>query len=68
MFRPTQFGKYLLTERIAVGGMAELFKAKLFGVSGFEKPMVVKQILPKYSKNAEFMTAIARIAGAMNVT
>jgi serine/threonine protein kinase len=55
MFRPTQFGKYFLTERIAVGGMAELFKAKLFGVSGFEKPMVVKQILPKYSKNEDFI-------------
>ena len=55
MFRPVQFGKYYLTERIAVGGMAELFKAKLFGVSGFEKPMVVKQILPKYSRNAEFV-------------
>jgi serine/threonine protein kinase len=55
MFKPTQFGKYYLTERIAVGGMAELFKATLFGVSGFEKPMVVKQILPKYSKNDEFI-------------
>ena len=55
MFRPTQFGKYYLTERIAVGGMAELFKAKLFGVSGFEKLLVVKQILPKYAKNAEFI-------------
>lgn len=55
MFTPIQFGKYFLTERIAVGGMAELFKAKLFGVSGFEKPMVVKQILPKYSKNEAFI-------------
>jgi serine/threonine protein kinase len=55
MFRPTQFGKYYLTERIAVGGMAELFKATLFGISGFEKLMVVKQILPKYSKNDEFI-------------
>ncbi|MCA9670628.1 MAG: serine/threonine protein kinase, partial [Myxococcales bacterium] len=55
MFKPVQFGKYYLTERIAVGGMAEIFKAKLYGVSGFEKPMVVKQILPQYARNAEFI-------------
>ncbi|MCC6749010.1 MAG: protein kinase [Deltaproteobacteria bacterium] len=55
MFRPVQFGKYYLSERIAVGGMAEIFKAKLYGVSGFEKPMVVKQILPQYSRNTEFI-------------
>ena len=55
VFQPTQFGKYYLTRRIAVGGMAEIFQAKLFGVSGFEKPMVVKQILPQYARNAEFI-------------
>ena len=55
MFQPVQFGKYYLSERIAVGGMAEIYKAKLYGVSGFEKQMVVKQILPQYARNAEFI-------------
>jgi serine/threonine protein kinase len=55
MFRPIQFGKYYLTDRLAVGGMAEIYKATLYGVSGFEKPMVVKQILPQYARNAEFI-------------
>ena len=55
MFSPVQFGKYYLTERIAVGGMAEIFKAKLYGVDGFEKSMVVKQILPQYARNEEFI-------------
>jgi serine/threonine protein kinase len=55
MFKPLQFGKYYLTERIAIGGMAEIYKAKLYGVSGFEKAMVVKQILPQYARNAEFI-------------
>ena len=32
MRHPTKFGKYLLLERIAVGGMAEVFVAKAFGV------------------------------------
>ncbi len=55
MFRPTLFGKYLLTHRLAVGGMAEIYKAKVFGVGGFEKDLVVKQILPQYAKYREFV-------------
>ena len=55
MFKAHQFGKYYLTERLAMGGMAELFKAKLYGISGFEKPMVLKQILPQYARNEQFL-------------
>ncbi|RME27515.1 MAG: PEGA domain-containing protein [Deltaproteobacteria bacterium] len=55
MFRPCRFGKYYLFERIAVGGMAEIYKAKLYGVDGFEKNMVVKQILPQYARSREFI-------------
>ncbi len=40
-----KFGKYVLLERIATGGMAELFKAKLTGAEGFEKLIVIKRIL-----------------------
>ena len=52
---PAPFGKYLLTELIAVGGMAEVYRAKIFGASGFEKDMVVKRILPRYAKNPSFV-------------
>ncbi|MEW5855220.1 MAG: serine/threonine-protein kinase [Myxococcota bacterium] len=52
---PVPFGKYLLTELIAVGGMAEIYRAKIFGVDGFEKQMVVKRILPKYAQNPSFV-------------
>lgn len=52
---PIPFGKYLLTELIAVGGMAEVYRAKIFGASGFEKEMVVKRILPKYAQNPNFV-------------
>ncbi len=55
MFQPQQFGKYYLYERLAVGGMAEIYKAKLYGVDGFEKNMVVKQILPQYARHREFI-------------
>jgi|GEM_PF-795685 len=52
---PIAFGKYLLVDLIAVGGMAEVYKAKIFGASGFEKEMVVKRILPRYAANPSFV-------------
>ncbi|HEY5907092.1 MAG TPA: serine/threonine-protein kinase, partial [Vicinamibacteria bacterium] len=40
---------------IAVGGMAEVFKAKRSGAAGFEKTLAVKRILPHLSDNEEFL-------------
>ncbi len=54
-FRDVDFGPYRLIERIAVGGMAEVFKAKRGGVEGFEKIVAVKRILPHLSDNKEFV-------------
>jgi serine/threonine protein kinase len=53
--KPQIFGKYLLLERIALGGMAEIFKAKTEGVGGFEKLLVIKRLHPAYSANADFI-------------
>jgi serine/threonine protein kinase len=47
-------GKYLLLERLASGGMAEVYRAKASGAGGFEKQLAVKRILPNYSQNDEF--------------
>jgi serine/threonine protein kinase len=49
------YGAYELLERIATGGMAEVFKAKRRGVAGFEKVVAVKRILPQFSDNPEFV-------------
>lgn len=57
-FEPKPFGKYFLTQKIAVGGMAEIFKAKTFGVDGFEKVMAIKKILPQYSADRDFTTML----------
>ncbi|HXY39263.1 MAG TPA: serine/threonine-protein kinase [Vicinamibacteria bacterium] len=54
-FRGQVFGPYELIERVAVGGMAEVFKAKRSGVEGFEKVVAVKRILPHLSDNADFV-------------
>ncbi len=49
------FGEYLLLDRIAMGGMAEVFQAKRVGVEGFEKIVAVKRILPHLSTNKGFV-------------
>jgi serine/threonine protein kinase len=57
LFEPTHFGKYQLLDKIAVGGMAELFRAKLTGVQGFEKLIAIKKILPNLSEEENLITA-----------
>jgi len=53
--KPTPFGKYFLLERINVGGMAEVFRAKAFGVEGFERLVAVKRILSNVAEDKEFI-------------
>src|SRR5579883_14093 len=53
--QPQQFGKYTLVEKIAVGGMAEIYRAKTFGAAGFEKDLVIKRILSQFSNDEEFV-------------
>ena len=48
--KPVRFGKYTLIDRIAVGGMAEIFLARQVGLEGFEKTIVIKRIRPHLSK------------------
>ncbi len=52
---PASFGKYYLTEKLATGGMAELYLAKIVGPGGFEKPVVIKQIHPRLSGQRQFV-------------
>ncbi len=56
MTKPVPFGKYFLLDRINVGGMAEVFKAKAFGVEGFERLLAVKRILSNIAEDEEFIT------------
>ena len=46
--------RYELVERIAVGGMAEVFRAKAYGPHGFEKVLAIKRILPALASDPEF--------------
>jgi hypothetical protein len=53
---PSQFGRYSLLERLAVGGMAEVFRAKISSSHGFEKILVIKRILPHLAADATFVS------------
>lgn len=52
---PVTFGKYLLDAEIARGGMARVHLARLRGLGGFEKKLVVKQILPHLAADPRFV-------------
>ena len=68
MRQPVPFGKYLLLDRVSVGGMAEVFKAKSYGVEGFEKIIAIKRILPTMGEDRDFIKMFideAKIAGQL---
>jgi serine/threonine protein kinase len=52
---PRTFGKYWLTEKLATGGMAEIYLGKILGPGGFEKQLVLKQIHPTLSDQRRFV-------------
>ena len=63
------FGKYVLLEKLASGGMAEVYLAKSLGASGVNKFIAIKRILPQYSDNIEFIEMFkeeAKIAVNLN--
>jgi serine/threonine protein kinase len=67
--RAIPFGNYYLLERLAVGGMAEVYLAKCFGVAGFERLVALKRILPTIAEDDEFIAMFideAKIAGQLN--
>jgi len=48
-------GKYELLEKIATGGMGEIYKAKQRGIGGFEKIVTIKKILPHLAEDEDFI-------------
>ena len=59
----------MLLERISVGGMAEVFKAKPLGGEGNGKVLAIKRILPSMAEDADFIQMFideAKISGQLN--
>lgn len=64
-----QIGKYQMIQKLATGGMAEVFLAKSAGPMGFEKSLVVKRILPHLATEPSFVDMFlseARLAAQLN--
>jgi serine/threonine protein kinase len=58
-----------LLDRVSVGGMAEIFKAKSYGVEGFEKIIAIKRILPSMGEDRDFIKMFideAKIVGQLS--
>jgi TonB family protein len=64
-----KYGQYVLLDRIATGGMAEVWKARMRGVEGFQKIVAIKKILPHLSDNQDFIEMFideAKLAAQLN--
>ncbi len=60
--------RYTLVERIGRGGMAEVFRARMQSLGGFERDVAVKVLLPQFANEPEFVDMLldeARIAGGI---
>src|SRR5215468_10044736 len=62
---PIQFGKYWLDAELASGGMSRVLRARLRGPGGFEKKLVVKQILPRLAQDPSFIELFVREANTL---
>ncbi len=63
-----KLGPYDLVERLAVGGMAEIYIARSRGVQGFSKEYVLKLIHPKFVGDADFIRMLvdeAKLVGQL---
>jgi serine/threonine-protein kinase len=64
-----RFGKYTLVAKLATGGMAEIFLARLHGDGGFEKLVCIKRILPHLANDPQFVAMFldeARVAARIS--
>ncbi len=64
-----RFGRYELIEKIATGGMAEIFLARHHALPDFDRLVVVKRLLPALAKDATFVSMFldeARTSAGLN--
>ena len=58
----TDADRYVIVEYIAEGGMGAIFLGKKVGMEGFEKEVVLKQLLPEFTSQPEFIDLFLREA------
>jgi serine/threonine-protein kinase len=55
MRKTKRLGRYHLTERIAYGGMAEIFRGFTYDDDGFRRDVAIKKLLPHYVEDKQFI-------------
>jgi serine/threonine protein kinase len=60
--RPEVFGPYLVYEQLGRGGMAQVHRAVVAGIEGFERPVALKRMLPHLATNQDSVKAFVREA------
>ncbi|WP_343211099.1 serine/threonine-protein kinase [Archangium violaceum] len=63
-----EFGRYELVSKLAAGGMAVTYRARMKGAAGVTKPVVIKQILPHFADEPDFVEMFvseARVAAGL---
>ncbi|MFA5624427.1 MAG: serine/threonine-protein kinase [Bradymonadales bacterium] len=56
MKQPEPFGKYLLLGVVAIGGMAEIYRARFADPNADQRDLAVKRILPSFTEDEGFVT------------
>ena len=59
---PDQFGPYEVYERLGIGGMATVYRAKKRGPAGFERSVALKRMLPHLAEDHSFVESFIREA------
>ncbi len=54
--------RYVVLEYLAEGGMGAIYRGKKLGAGGFEKEVVLKQLLPEFTQQPEFIDLFLREA------
>jgi serine/threonine protein kinase len=66
---PTRVGRYEILERIGVGGMAEVFRARAHGPGGYRRELIIKRILPTFAADDAFIRSFvdeAKLLGMLS--
>jgi TonB family protein len=65
----SEFGQYVIEEHIATGGMADVYKARMMGMEGFQKTVAIKRIIANLTDSDEFVRMFideAKLAAQLN--
>jgi len=60
--QPEDFGPYKIYERLGLGGMAQVHRAKKQGIEGYERVVALKRMLSHLTEDAHFVESFVREA------